>query len=232
MPSRTQTGEEKSGNGKPRGSRARGKPAARRPHARGIARREAILDAAIRLFSQRGFRGTGIIGLAKEVGISHAGVLHHFGTKERLLHAVVARGEERDRAVIERLAERRGLEALRALEQIGEDHLDDPHRARLFTVLIGENLQPDDPLNDYFRGRYANVRAVVAEAVRSGQADAEIRADADPDATAAALTAFIAGMSLQWLLDPDAVDLPATYRHHLDHLIGDLAAENGSRASD
>ncbi|MGH2988232.1 MAG: TetR/AcrR family transcriptional regulator, partial [Solirubrobacterales bacterium] len=90
----------------------------RRPQARGEARREAILDAAVKLFARNGFRGTGILGLAEEVGITHAGVLHHFGSKERLLLAVVDRRDREQAALIERLRARRGLEALRAIEWI------------------------------------------------------------------------------------------------------------------
>lgn len=195
----------------------------RKPQARGLARRKAILDAAVRLFAERGFRGTGITGLAKEVGISHVGLLHHFGTKEKLLHAVVARREAEQVALIDRLAGLRGLEALRAIAFVGEDTVADPVHTRLFVVLVGESLQPDDPLNGYFRDRYGLVRAYVAGAVRSGQEEGEIRADADPEAVAAEVTSFIAGAALAWLLDPDAIDVAATYGDYVTRLTADLA---------
>ena len=131
--------------------------ARRRPQQRGIARREAIVDAAVRLFSRHGFRGTGVIGLAREVGISHVGLLHHFGTKERLLLDVVARRDQLQAQLIQRLAPLRGIEALRALVQLGEHNAGEELHVRLFVVLAAENLQPDDPLNAYFRARYGVV---------------------------------------------------------------------------
>jgi len=194
----------------------------RKPQARGLARRKAILDAAVRLFAERGFRGTGITGLAKEVGISHVGLLHHFGTKENLLHAVVVRRDAEQAELTRRLAGLRGLEALRAIELIGERDVHEDVHTRLLVVLTGENLQPDDPLNGYFRDRYELARAFIADAVRSGQDDGEIRADADPETVAAEVMAFIAGSSIQWLLDPGAVDVTATYRDYLARLIADL----------
>jgi AcrR family transcriptional regulator len=195
----------------------------RKPQARGLARRKAILDAAVRLFGERGFRATGITGLAKEVGISHVGLLHYFGTKENLLHAVVARRDAERAERFEHLASLRGLEALRAITLIGEDNAEDHVHTRLLIVLVGENLQPDDPLNGYFRDRYEVMRTLIAGAVRSGQEDGEIRAEADAETVATEVTAFIAGASLGWLLDPDAIDIGATYRDYVTRLIADLA---------
>jgi AcrR family transcriptional regulator len=195
----------------------------RKPQARGLARREAILDAAVRLFAERGFRGTGITGLAKEVGISHVGLLHHFGTKENLLHEVVARRDAEQAERTRHLVGLRGLEALRAIGRLGEAGADGGVHARLLLVLLGESLQPDDPLNDYFRDRYGRLRDYISHAVRSGQDDGEIRADADPETVATELTSFIAGTSLGRLLDPEAGDVTAAYRDYLDRLIADLA---------
>jgi AcrR family transcriptional regulator len=202
-------------------------PKGRRPQARGEARREAILDAAVRLFARRGFRGTGVLGLANEVGITHSGVLHHFGSKERLLLAVVDRRDREQSELIEHLRRLRGLEALRAIELIAEDTVADPLHARLFTVLIAENLHPDDPLNGYFRNRYALLRAFVAHAVRSGQEDGELGAGADPEAVAVQVMAFVVGMQVQWLLHPEAIDLEAAYRDYLGELIAKLSSESG-----
>jgi AcrR family transcriptional regulator len=206
------------------GARA-AEPRKRKPQARGLARREAILDAAVRLFAKRGFRGTGIVGLAKEVGISHVGLLHHFGTKESLLHDLVARRDAEQAELIARLAGLRGLEALRAIELIGENSADDRVHTRLFVVLVSENLQPDDPLNRYFRERSERVRAFVSRAVRTGQDDGEVRRDIDPDGVAAEVIAFVVGSSVQWLLDDDAVDLRVAYRDYVKRLVAHLEAE-------
>jgi AcrR family transcriptional regulator len=199
-------------------------PKTRRPQARGIARREEILDAATRLFARQGSRGTGILALAEEVGISHVGVLHHFGTKEGLLLAVAERRDRHQAARLAHLADLRGLKALRAVQELGEGELLDLLHARLFVVLIAENLQPRDPLNAYFRTRSGEVRRFVADAVSTGQDDGEIRPDADPDAIAIEVVGFIAGISVQWVLHPEAVDLAGGYRQYVERLIDHLSA--------
>jgi AcrR family transcriptional regulator len=53
--------------------------------------REAILDAAEGMLREVGPGGIRLQEVAKEVGVSHPTVLHHFGSREGLLQAVVER---------------------------------------------------------------------------------------------------------------------------------------------
>ena len=45
---------------------------------------ERILDAAMLLFGERGFRGTTMKDIATEAGVSQALIVHHYGSKEDL----------------------------------------------------------------------------------------------------------------------------------------------------
>lgn len=47
--------------------------------------RERILDAATRLFRERGFDGIGVADLMKQVGLTHGGFYGHFASKEDLM---------------------------------------------------------------------------------------------------------------------------------------------------
>ena len=60
---------------------------------RGRARRAAVLEAARRLFASQGFKGSSLAAIAQEAGITDAGLLYHFPTKNDLLLAVVAEGD-------------------------------------------------------------------------------------------------------------------------------------------
>ena len=53
--------------------------------------RDRLLDAAERLFAQRGFYGTSIAALATELDVAKASVMHHFKSKDSLYEAVMAR---------------------------------------------------------------------------------------------------------------------------------------------
>src|SRR3982751_4135833 len=55
----------------------------------GDERREQILDVAMRVFSERGFRGTTTKEIATAAGVSEAMVFRHFATKQELYSAIL-----------------------------------------------------------------------------------------------------------------------------------------------
>lgn len=56
-----------------------------------MATRDRILDAAVGSFGTRGYEATSLDALAAGLGVSKQTILHHFGSKERLLDEVVDR---------------------------------------------------------------------------------------------------------------------------------------------
>lgn len=194
------------------------------PQARTPSRRQSILDAAVRVFAKHGFRGGGLLTLAKEVGMTHAGVLHHFGSKQGLLQAVVARRDAEEASVIDGDVPLSGVAAVQALARMGSQLVAHPLYPRLFTVLIAENLDPQDPLHGYFVARNQRLRAGLARALREGQKQGEIRPDVDADRIAAEVMSFIVGTQVQWLLDPDTIDVNGAYERYFKRLLQDIAA--------
>jgi AcrR family transcriptional regulator len=62
---------------------------------------EEILDRAAGLFARHGFEHTSLKDLADAVGLSKAGLLHHFPSKEALFNAAVDMGRRLSRHVFE-----------------------------------------------------------------------------------------------------------------------------------
>src|SRR5262245_12797549 len=52
-------------------------------------RRDQILHVAMRLFAERGFRGTTTKEIAQAAGVSEAMVFRHFANKDELYHAII-----------------------------------------------------------------------------------------------------------------------------------------------
>lgn len=68
--------------------------------------RDRVLDAAERLFAERGFEGTSLRAVTQAAGVNLAAVNYHFGSKEGLVAAVVRRAmsevnAERERRLLE-----------------------------------------------------------------------------------------------------------------------------------
>jgi AcrR family transcriptional regulator len=81
---------------------------------------EGILDRAAALFARRGFAKTSVQDVAAAVGLSKAGLLHHFPSKDALYAAVLAHAQTAGRQVLDRVQaaplgpdrDRRALEVL------------------------------------------------------------------------------------------------------------------------
>ena len=48
-------------------------------------RKDRIMDAALRIFAEKGFQNATITEISKEAGVSEATIYEYFGTKEDLL---------------------------------------------------------------------------------------------------------------------------------------------------
>jgi AcrR family transcriptional regulator len=191
---------------------------------RGRLRRLQIIEAATQLFSSGGYRGTGLAGIAAQVGVTQAGLLHHFRTKEKLLEAVVEHRSEQDAPLIAQIMGDGGLGMLDRLPLLAQHNEERPGLAQLFTVLVAENLLPDDPANAVFVARYRNLRAAIVAALEAGQLRHEIRTDIDLAAVTRRIIATLDGLQTQWLLDPDEVSLVDSYAEMAASLKRELRA--------
>ena len=92
----------------------------RGPYRTGIRRKEQLISAAIDVFGEFGFTGGTIRSIADRVGVSHAALLQHFGSKEGLLMAVLREWDHR--TVEDGLADLSGLDYFQALPEIMAAH--------------------------------------------------------------------------------------------------------------
>lgn len=192
--------------------------------AQGESTKMAILSAAIDLYAERGFRGTGLMAIGERAGVAHATVLYHFGSSHELLLAVLA---ERDRRFQEATRDdwvEPGLAALRHLPEVAHFHVAEPKLGKLFAVLQAENLDPDHEANDYFRQRRREIRDLLCAHLDRAIADGEIRPEVEVGTTADQILAFTTGAQIQYFLAPDDVDLVALYEKFTAMLVADLTA--------
>jgi AcrR family transcriptional regulator len=164
--------------------------------AKGEDRKVRILAVAQRLLASNGWRNTTLGQIAREAGVSPAGLLHHFESKEQLLHAVLdARDTDDDLH-----ADRTG-DLIAGIERVVERFSRSPELIGTFVVLLIENLAPDAPLRVRLLSRYRDALDIVAAGIRRGQRTGQYRSDLDPAVKAVEIVAFINGMESSWLLD-------------------------------
>ncbi|REJ05691.1 TetR/AcrR family transcriptional regulator [Microbacterium bovistercoris] len=172
-------------------------------------KRTEILKAAVETFGTKGSANGTLADIAQQVGMTHAGVLHHFGSKENLLLEVL---EYRDRTDVEGLAEKHipgGPDLFLHLVRTAFLNAQRPGIVQVFTVLSAESVTEDHPARRYFVERYAMLRRDVHGAFRELCAQEGVTDLAAIDMAAASILAVMDGLQLQWLLDPKVIDLPA-----------------------
>jgi AcrR family transcriptional regulator len=184
--------------------------------AKGEDRRQRILAVAERLLARNGWRNTSLAQIAKEAGVTPAGLLHHFESKEQLLNAVLDARDADDDAHADRAGD-----LVAEIRRVAERFERAPELVGTFTVLLVENILPEAPLHDRLLTRYRDAVDIVTELIRRGQHAGQYRADLDAAAKAVEIIAFVTGMETTWLLDP-SIPLTEVFKGYAESLARDL----------
>ena len=193
---------------------------AAKPQMRTAERRTAILEAATAVFGARGYNSGSLVEIAERVGMTHAGILHHFGSKEQLLLAVLAHRDEVD---LQRFDEHDNPVGAAYLDHLVHTAYYSAERVSIiksYAVLSAESVTGGHPAQEFFRERFAGMRSRVAgDLALAVGADA---GDARVAAAAAAIVAVTDGLQVQWLLDPARVDMPGAVQLVIDAIVENL----------
>jgi len=173
-----------------------------------------VLGSALKAFGLHGYQGSSLAKIAADAGLTTAGLLHHYPSKEELLTAVLVERDRIDGARF-RLGGFTGLESLDRLVQLVRSNAASPGLVQAFTVLMGESVSDGHPARNWFRERYPRRRANLASALQAGIEAGEIRPDIDCESLAAEIIAMIDGLQVQWLLDPEHIDMVAIFSHYI-----------------
>lgn len=184
--------------------------AARLRQERGVRTEASILDATLRLLATRGVHGTSLDAVAEAAKVAKSSVLWHFGSKEELLLRVaehvfeqVARGPVRQILALPTMAERDEATWRFFSETLHER----PELRRLILYLIFESGEGRPELRARLQQLYRGIRELYESGLSGVVADPEQRRR-----LAIIAVATFDGLFLQWLLDPESVDLDALHR--------------------
>ncbi|RJL23266.1 TetR/AcrR family transcriptional regulator [Bailinhaonella thermotolerans] len=166
-------------------------------YAKGVAKREEILRAALDVFAQEGYRGTSLREIARKTGISLTGVMHYFDSKEHLLTEVLRKRDEVNAAYWDQAE----LDPVERLVAVMEHNASVPGQIELHATLAAAAADPAHPAHGYMAARFVTVRGRIADGIRELQADGRAPADLDVEATAMMIVAALEGLQLQWLAD-------------------------------
>lgn len=136
-------------------------------------KRDDLIDAAIRLFNQHGYQATGVDRLMAETGIAKTTLYRHFGSKEELIVAALAKVDEaaRDqmRAYVEAASDDPRERILATFGQLGL-WLEDPEfKGCPFMAAAAEFGDETDPVFQQVRLHKRLYLAYFEELVRAAR---------------------------------------------------------------
>jgi AcrR family transcriptional regulator len=176
---------------------------------------KGLLGAALELIAERGFRASSLQAIGDRAGYSRGLVSARFGSKEGLLRELVTRmvdrwgSEVRDPAV----GARTGVRALAAIAGVHREAIErTPDAVRALYMLLFESLVDMPDLRREMGRLDRRLREGTERVLRRGIKSGAVRADVDASAQAVLFLAVLRGITLQWLVDPNALDLVRIYR--------------------
>lgn len=165
-------------------------------------RRRQIMEVTTSLIAERGFWGLSMQDVADSCGLTVPGLLHHVGSKDGLLIAVL---EHRDAEDASALAAQLGATHLNDVDlrqmcsALVRRNASQPEIVRLFAVLEAESLTPSHPAHDYFAARQEQSVAIFTTLAKP--------LTDHPESLARQVIAMMDGLQIQWLRTPETSDL-------------------------
>lgn len=179
--------------------------ATRGPYAKGRAQRDKIVDVALDLFNRMGYDRTSVREVARLAGLSQAGLLYHFATKEELFVEVLRRRDELNDRFYEGDAGHQV--ALPGLVDIVRHNAEEPGLVRLYVAMSAESTDEASVARAFFESRYDKLRTDLAADIVARQQSGELPSGYDPDVIASLFLAAADGLQVQWLLQPGDFDM-------------------------
>jgi AcrR family transcriptional regulator len=185
---------------------------------RSIDRRQALLDAAVRVFARKGFHSARVGDVAEEAGVAYGLVYHYFRSKDELLETIFRESWGRLVSVLESLAAT-GKPAPERLRLVGAAMLRTwQAEPDLVRVLVREIAR-----SPHLQERIGEVRAaftVIQGVIEDGQARGEFRPDLDAQLATWIYYGAVEEILTGWVLGqlPDAEEDVA----HAEHTLGEL----------
>ena len=197
------------------GASAISRTGSRGRYAKGVVRRQQILDRAVEVFAELGFEGTSLRAIGDAIGVSHAALRRYFDTREELFLEVL---REKDRQALAQ-AHESGLDETAGFATLAVHYAQQaPGLMALRHSMVARALEPgNEHSRAFFRDRYRSIREEALVVLRHARDRGTVRTDIPLETAAALMIAALDGLSTQWLIDPD-VDMQAGMAL-LEHLL-------------
>jgi len=170
--------------------------------------RQDLLDAALTVFSQKGYTATRLEDVARAAGVTRGAIYHHFGSKAELYSALIEEANKVGNSAIDRAVIEGGtfIEIVTRILVYTFALLEEDQR---FSEVMALQLTTPD-VEVLSQRRYGEAQELVASIsgfFRLITEQGELRQDLDPLTAARAFLGYQYGLSSLWLFNRDAFSI-------------------------
>lgn len=173
---------------------------------RGTAR-EQLLDAAARVFAERGYRGASVESIAAAAGVTKGALYWNFDSKEDLFFSLLEeRVDRRVRLLVEATETVAGENTVTPLVSREISDVVDEERQMLLLTFEYWSLAVRDPtLSARYAERQRTLRELVAHGLVAHHEATCVALTFDPEELATAVIALANGLAMDRMVDPQSV---------------------------
>lgn len=185
----------------------------RRTKDEALATRQALLDAAERVFRESGVTRATLGDVASAAGVTRGAVYWHFRDKDELFAAMCSRATLPMQSRLEQAAARDGDDAIATLRDVSVQALreiaSNPRTRAVLEILLCKSerlphgIDGAPQADEMDRQCVRAVERIISRAIEQGRLPAET----DSNLAAHLMQAFFHGVIQLWLTHPDAFDL-------------------------
>ena len=189
----------------------------------------ALLDAAERVFCEKGVTQTTLNDVASAAGMTRGAIYWHFEDKNDLFQAMCERARSPMQALLNEIVANAGKDPLASLRKLMLNMpnlvANNQRQQNVFYIMF-HRCEKNDEIA-YFaheRVQRAECHAKVEDILRDAVAQGQLHPDTDTSLALHAIHSYLIGLIHEWLRDPEAYDLAQHAEAMVDLFLAGLVA--------
>jgi len=198
-------------------------------HKKRVGSPERLLNAAMKLFVKKGYKGSSVAEITKEAGLTRGALYCHFETKEHLAREIIKLFEEKYLNSMMNYVEKEGKDALDKFQKMMRFNVwfagEHPDLCLFMTVISAEMVGSRNRLEPYLKSVYRKWSEFIAGILKDGRRAGEFKREIDPQMMAWVIIGVHDGVLLQKEMNRETIDLQAYTKQFRNLIISGVRSD-------
>jgi AcrR family transcriptional regulator len=203
------------------------------PTKKGFDSSERLLNAAMKLFVKKGYKGSSVAEITKDAGLTRGALYCHFETKEHVAREIVRLFDERYLKGMIDYVEKEGATPSEKLERMMRFNVwfagAHPDLCVFMTTISAEICGSSSRLEPTLKSIYRKWCEFITGILREGRRTGEFKKEINPQMMAWVIIGVHDGVLLQKEMNRETIDLRSYTKQFKNLIISGVKSDEGSR---